>query len=907
MWERILWWFRRKQQEQDLEDELRSHLAIEARERIGPETSLEEAELAARRAFGSLPRIMEETRDVWRFVWIEEVGQDVRYALRTLAHNPGFAAVVVLTLALGIGATTAIFSVVNAVLLRPLPYKDPDRLVRIIENVPAAESFRGVAMRLPAMSPEEFGWWRERVKTLSHMAVSMPQPHTLMLRDANIRLAGSRVSAALFPMYGISPLLGRVFTPEEERADAHVVVLNVRTWQRYLGSDPGVVNSTINLDDQPYTVIGIMPYEFGEAAFWTPYVIGPTREGTVTFINVTARLADGVAVQAAAAEINALGHQLREAPFKAAAPPRFELGRILDETIAPVRPALRVLIVAVGVVLLIVCANVANLLLTRGSRRHAELATRQALGASRGRLMRQMLTESIVLAGAGGIAGIGIAYGGVTLLKSLATVQLPAGFGPVRQVSLLPRVGEITIDPIVLGFTLATAILAGLLFGLAPALRLSKPRQIAAARNGGTFSITARTRAGRVLAVTQLALATPLLVGAGLLLHSFVKLTSVDLGFNAENVLYFDLVLPEHYDAERKLTVAEELDSRLSALPGVVAAGFTDGPPLSNRNSARPYGGYDPTYKDPQDKAQAGPIEQRSVSPSYLRALGVRLIAGRWLDEHDRSTRSPAILVSRSYVRYYFEDRDPVGSLLPTRSGPALVAGVVDDVRLDRVDKQPPMVGFIDPRLVLEVADQMLAQRGRKRGEGGNRHFLTGMSGTLGYAVRVQGDPLSIAPLVRRLIREVDASAAADGVMTMDDLIADTAAQPRFYTVLVGIFATIAAIVAGIGIYGVLSYAVAQRTREIGIRVALGAERRQVVGIVMRQGALLVALGLTMGLIGAAALTRYVSGMLFGITPLDAYTYVSVAAAFAALALLACFIPARRAARLDPLAALRNE
>jgi putative ABC transport system permease protein len=907
MWERILWWLRRKQQEQDLEDELRSHLAIEARERLGPETSPEEAERAARRAFGNMPRIMEETRDVWRFGWLEELSQDIRYAFRTLGHNPGFAAIVILTVALGIGATTAVFSVVKAVLLQPLPYKDPDRLVRIIENVPAAESFRGVAMRLPAMSPEEFGWWRERVKTLSHMAVSMPQPHTLMMREANVRLAGARVSAALFPMYGIPPLLGRGFTLQEERADARVIVLNARTWQRYLGSDPAVVNRTIILDDQPYTVIGIMPSEFGEAAFWTPYVIGPTREGTVTFINVTARLADGVALEAAAAEINALGHQLREAPFKAGAPPRFELGRVLDETVAPVRPALRVLIVAVGVVLLIVCANVANLLLTRGSRRHAEIATRQALGASRGRLVRQMLTESIVLAGAGGIAGIGIAYGGVALLKTLAAVQLPAGFGQLRAISLLPRVGEITIDPVVLGFTLAAVILAGLLFGLPPALRLSKPHEVAAARNGGTFNITLRTRAGHTLAAAQLAMATPLLVGAGLLLHSFVNLASVDLGFNGENVLHFDLVLPDHYDAVRKLAIAEQLDLRLRALPGVMAAGFSDGPPLSDRNSGRPYGGFDPPYKNPQDKTQAGPIEQRSVSPSYLRALGVRLIAGRWLDDRDRSTRAPAILVSQSYARYYFDGRDPVGSMLPTRSGPALVAGVVDDVRLNSVQQQAPMAGFVDPRLVLEFADQILAERGRKRGDGGNRFFLTGMSGTLGYAVRVNADPLSIAPEVRRLIREVDASAAADGVMTMEDLIADTSAQPRFYTVLLGIFAAIAAVVAGIGIYGVLSYTVARRTREIGIRVALGAERRQVLGFVMRQGALLVAAGLTMGLIGAAALTRYLSGMLFGITPLDPYTYVSVAAAFAALALLACFIPARRAARLDPLAALRHE
>jgi len=906
MWRRILWWFRRKDHEQDLDAEIRSHIALETGEQMKTGVSAEEAERAARRTFGSFSRITEETRDVWRFVQFEEFCQDCRYAFRALLHNPGFTAVVVLTLTLGIGATTAIFSVVKAVLLEPLPYKQPDRIVRIVENVPAAESFRGIAMRLPAMSPEEFEWWRQKTKTLSHMAVTMPQSRTLMLRDTNVRIAGSRVSAALFPMYAITPVLGRGFSADEERSDAHVVVLSAGALQRYFGGNPGIVSQTITMDEQAYTVIGVMPDEFGDAAFWTPYTVGTTREGTVTFVSVTARLADGLSMEAAAAEINALGHQLREAPFKPGAAPRFELSRVLDEIVAPVRPALQVLVVAVGVILLIVCANVANILLTHGSKRQAEIATRQALGARRGRLGRQMLTESVVLAGIGGIGGIVAAYGGVVLLKMLATVQLPAFFGPIRPTSLLPRVGEITIDPVVLAFAVVTTMLAGVAFGLAPALRLSNPQEVAAARNSGTFKITGPTHTGRVLAAAQLALATPLLVAAGLLLHSFVKLTTIDPGFNAENVLYFDLVLPEDYTAERKLAIADELDSRLRSMPGVIAAGFTDGPPLSNRSSARPYGGYDPPYKEPREKTQTQQIEQRSVSPGYLRALGVPLVAGRWLDERDRTMRAPAILVSRAYARYYFEDRDPVGTLLPTRSGPALVAGVVDDVRLNGIDKDAPMAGFVDPHLVLEFADDELAKRGRKRGEGGNRHFLTGMSGTLGYAVRVNGDPLAIAAGVRRVIREVDSSAAADSVMRMEDVVSNTNAQPRFYAVLVGVFGAIAAAVAGIGIYGVLSYAVAQRTREIGIRVALGARRGEVVGLIMRQGAILVAAGLAIGLAGAAALTRYVSGMLFGITAMDISTYIAVAAAFALLALLACFIPALRAARLDPLAALRH-
>ena len=877
-----------------------AHLAILEGDYRRRGMTADAARYAARRAMGGVEQAKELQREARSFTLVEDGWRDARHAVRALGRNPAFTVVAVITLALGIGATSAIFSVVKGVLLTPLPFPEPDRIVRIVENVPADESFRGVALRLPAMYAGEFDWWRTRATTLPRMAVTMPQPRTLRTRTGNVRLGGARVSPALFDIYRVTPVVGRGIYADEERPGARVVVLSAETWRRHFAGDPGILNQSVFLDDQPFTVVGVMPPQFGEEDFWIPYVNEEPRPGQVSVVSAVARLKDGVSIEAAAAEVNTLGHQLRDATPVTGAPPRFELARVQDEIVRRVRPAMRILIAAVGVVLLIVCANVANLLLTRGARRQQEVAVRRAIGATRGRMIRQFLTESVVLALAGGLGGVALAYAGVRLLKALAVIELPAGFGQALGSTLLPRIGDITIDAQVVAFTFGIAIVSAMVFGVAPALRLSRGR-------GGDFqTATAGTRIGSTLATVQLVLATTLLIGAGLLMHSFVKLTAVDLGFDPRPVLSFDLVLPEHYLAERKLEIAEELADRLARLSAVTAAGFTDGPPLSNR-TARPYGAYDPPLKPGDERDRDDEIDHRLVSPGYLKALGARLVGGRWLDERDRVANPAAILVTRAYAQYYFGDREAVGAILPTRSGPAIVAGVVDDVRFDGIDRPPRRGGFVDPRLPIELNSRMLASKGRQRTAEGNRLFLSGFTGGIAYAVRTDGDPLALATDVRRAVNEVDPSAAVDAMMPMENVIAGTVAQPRFYAVLVSVFGAIAAVLAAIGIYGVLAYGVAQRTREFGIRLALGAERREVLGLVMRQGGALVAVGVTAGMACAIAVTRYLQGMLFGLTPLDATTYAVVAAAFAAVALLASYVPARRAMTVNPLAALRCE
>jgi predicted permease len=390
-------------------------------------------------------------------------------------------------------------------------------------------------------------------------------------------------------------------------------------------------------------------------------------------------------------------------------------------------------------------------------------------------------------------------------------------------------------------------------------------------------------------------------------MHSFVRLTSVDLGFDPRQTVSFDLVLPGHYLAERKLDIANAVAERLSGLRGVIAAGFTDGPPLSNRTT-RPYGAFAPPRKPGDEREEDDLIDQRLVSPGYLRALGVRLAAGRWLEARDGQSRPPGIMVTRAYASYYFGvGATPVGALLPTTAGPATIVGVIDDVRFDGVGSEPRFTGFVDPRPPLELNDAMLKAKGRTRSEAGNRLFLSGFNGTIAYAFRTTGDPRAYARDIRAIVQEIDPAAAIDSLMTMDAVVGGTVAQPRFYAVLIGVFAALAASIAAIGIYGVLASLVAQRTREIGIRIALGADRTGVMALIMRQGAVLTGIGITLGLTGAFATTRYLQGMLYGLTPLDVPTLSSVGLGFALVALLASWVPARRATRVNPLTALRSE
>ena len=837
-----------------------------------------------------------------------EFAADTRYALRGFKRTPGLTIITVLTLAVGLGATAAIFSVVNAVLLRPLPYAEPDRLVQIVEHVPAAEGFGGAAQRRTALNASEFDYWRQNAKTLSYIAMWQREGRTFASADGSVQLYGQTVSPSMFAMRGIPPLMGRGLVPDDERPDNDVVVLSEAMWREYFNSAPDIVGRRIELDGRARTVVGVMPPAFGEEAFWTPMVV-TVQPGQIFFGPAQAQLAAGVSLEAASAEINRIGMQLRGIEAEPGAEPRFEVVRSQDELTAAVAPALRVLVFAVAVVLAIVCTNVANLMLVRGTRRQQEIAIRRSLGATRGRIMRQVLTESLVLAGFAGLVAIVIAFAGVSLLKFTASSYSSPRFAVGNAV--LPRLDEISVDPAVLAFVVVLAVVTGVLFGLLPALRLSKYGEHGHVSESQLSTVARNSRLGHVLATVQLAFAMALLIGAGLLVVSFMKRTGIDPGFDPRGVLSFELVVPGDSTAERKLEVADAIVARLQNDARVVAAGYTDIPPLTNGINII-MGVFVPPGKtgaELQEEQRTQTAEERTqtrqVSAGYLRALGARLVAGEWLDE--RTGSGPAVLVSRPYAEHYFPNGDAVGAVMTAAGGPAsgntqtvTIAGVVDNLHLGNLERTPERVIFLEPR-------QVLARQPSPRPPQGDRFFLTLGGSAISFAARTTADPVAILRDLRGIARDIDPKLAIDAAIPMQQIVRSLTTRPRFYAALLSTFGAIAGFIAVIGLYGVLSYVVGQRTKELGIRMALGAQRAAVLKLVLRQGAVIVAVGLVGGVAAAAALTRYLEGMLYDLPTLDVPTFAVVAVAFAAVAMVAAYLPARRATAIDPLAALRYQ
>jgi putative ABC transport system permease protein len=835
----------------------------------------------------------------------QEIAADIRYALRGFSRTPGLTLITVLTLAIGLGATAAIFSVVNAVLLRPLPYAEPDRLVQIAEHVSASEGFGG-ALRRTSMNVAELDWWRTNVKALSEIALLQTEARTLATADGTVQLYGQRVSPALFAMRGIAPLQGRGLLPDDERPDSDVVVLSETTWRQYFNAAPDVVGRRIELNNQTLTVVGVMPPAFGEEAFWTPFVPPPAGPGFM-FLNAQARLAAGVSLETASAEANTLGLQLRGIEAEPGAEPRFEVVSTLDEMTAAVAPALRVLVGAVGVLLALVCTNVANLLLVRGTRRQQEIAIRRSLGATRGRIVRQVLVESLVLAGFAAVAAVVFAFAGVGLLKATATAYVNRRFAGVPPV--LPRLDEVAIDPTVLAFVVGLAVVAGVLFGLLPALRLSKYGEHGHASQSQLSTLARNSRLGHVLATVQLACAMGLLIGAGLLVGSFLKLTGISTGIDPEGVLSFELVVPGDSTAERKLEVAETLVARLEGDSRVTSAGFADIPPLVpgiilfSMNFV-PEGMTQAELSEEQrTQAPTERTQTRQTSPGYLRSLGARLVAGNWLDE--AASAGPAILVTRPFAERYFPGGNAVGATMTSGPNVVTIAGVVDDIHLGRLEGEPERAIFVDPRQMLAVARRAPTSPGPPGQV--DRFFLTVGGSSIPFAVRTTGDPLAIMADLRGIVRDIDPRLAVDAAVPMERIVSSLMTRPRFYAAVLSTFGAIAGFIAVIGLYGVLSYVVGQRTKEIGIRMALGAQRETVLKLVLRQGAVIVAIGVAAGVAGAAALTRYLEGTLYGITALDVTTFAIVAAVFATVAMLAAYLPARRATAINPLVALRHD
>jgi putative ABC transport system permease protein len=829
-----------------------------------------------------------------------DLRRDVLYAIRSLAKSRAFTAAAVLTLAVGIGAATTICTVVDAVLLQPLPVRDGDRLVRIVEH----ERPRNMA----GVDYQEYLEWRSRATTLSGLAAVTFNPRFLMRTPAGlVRLTGASVSANYFEVLGATALFGRTLM-SGDADNPHVIVLGFYTWQRHFGSDPGVIGSLVEVRtgsaSRSATVVGVMPESMETIGAPMDLYAPIVSAGTVRLTSLVGRRRDGVSVLAASQEADRLGSAVRP-PRPVSAPPltrpRFEAQNLKDDVVAELKPALRIFLSAVALILTIVCANVTGLLLARGTGRRRELATRAALGASRGRLVRQMLAESLVLTVAGGVIGAALGALGVSLVKQLATVQAQGVFRIVLGANILPRANEVGVDVRLFAIALALAGATTMVFGILPALNLTRTSRLSIdARGAGTARRDTRLR--MALVVGQVAMATVLLVGAGLLAASFVKLATVEKGYNPDRVLAFQLVLPGEYSIARKAQTIEAVLDEVRGMPGVEAAGFAYAGILvgvqDTVGSFVPPGGTLNAVSQDPDRPRL-----KSLSAGYLEAAGVELLEGRLLRESDTAGAPPVIVINQTLRRRYFAAGSPVGASMDwhgVRGDPVRVeiVGVIADVRQGALARAPYAEIFMDYRQVIAIHERWGAPAGVID------HLAFGF---LSFAMRTRGAPAASIPAVRRAIARVDASAGLDAIMPMSSLVASAVARQRFSAVVLGVFAAVAALLAAVGIYGVLAYAVAQRTQEIGLRMALGAGRRDVLLLIAGRGLAYAAIGIASGLAGAAALTRYLQAVLYGVTPLHAGTFVGVAVAFAGVAALASFLPARRAAQVDPMIALRHE
>ena len=912
-------WSWRRRSDEDFAEEIQAHIAHEMKRLVEEEgLSFKEAKAQALRTFGNVTHAQERFFERQNITWLEDLRRDVTYALRSLRRNPGFAAVTILTLALGIGATTAIYSVVNAILLQPLPFRNSDRMVRVVENLVGATGRvfqRGVTYA-------EFLEWRARAKTLDDAAAVIPLIlRTTRTSQGTTAFSGSMVSGNMFSMLGARALLGRTLGPADE-SNPDVLVLSFEAWQRVFNAADGILGRVVEIraasnvpqsawvegkiQSRLMTVVGVLPADFefpiGRPNFYTPIALDPSRPSPrVTMI---AYVKDGLSFDVATDEANRIGTAI-SAPLpgnaRAVPGPRFGVLQLKDQLVGQMRPALRVFLVAVGVVLLIVCANVANLLLARGTVRQREVAIRLAIGATRGRIVRQIFAECAVLAFIGGLVGAALGAAGVLLVKQLATVDAQ---GILRQIfgpTILPRANEVGVDLRVMAIAFALAAVTCVIFGLFPALHFSRTshRAAMASRSGGSGRREAQVRTA--LAVGQLVMATVLLVGAGLLANSFVKLSTSRQGYDPSNVLTFQLVFPDQYSVARKVDTIGTLLTRLRAAPNVQAAGFARhgvliGEELIIGNFVPATRTLDDVRKDPQRP------RVRSVSPGFMKALRIRIVSGREFDESDGPAAPPAIVVNQTVAHQLFGTHNPVGQVIDWHVGKArmqmTVVGVVEDVRNESLNAEVYPEIFVDYRQFLSLSE--------KWGESVARQHEM-ILGFLSFALRTTNDPASAAPLVRRVISEVDPGVGIDSMLPMDRMVANRLTRERFYAVMLGAFAVVAALLATIGIYGVLAYAVVQRTQEIGIRMALGAHRREVLTLVLRKGLILTAVGIVLGLAGAAAGTRLLEGMLFGITPLDPTTFVVVSVIFGLVAMCASYLPARRATKVNPIIALRTE
>lgn len=875
---------RRDLTERDLDEEIRLHLELRAEQLQSEGMSPEAARAEAMRRFGlraesrqTLQRAAYR-RNGWVQLreWISGVEHDIRHAVRLLRKSPGLLALPVLTLALGIGANVGLFSVVHSILLRPLPYPDADRLVVLWQDHQERGGTAEENFNLP-----DFSEVRTRSRALSAVAAVFPGDAALTGEGAHgaERLATPDVSHGYFDLLGVRPETGRLFRPEDETPTGEpLAVLSHDLWRRRFGADPRMVGRSIVLDGEPLTIIGVAEAGFrppeGESDLWRPLRTDPTGASwRFRVLRVYGRLSPGLSLEQAREDLEAVALQLASEYPERNASVRFRMEGLHERVVGSVRTPLWVLLGAAGLVLLLACANLAGLLLARSAVRERELAIRAALGAGRGRIVRQLLIESLALATVGGLVGVGLAYVGLRALVRLA----PAG---------MPRLDEVGVSGSVLAFAVALSFATAIAFGLAPALRVawSDLRGALSGGGAGDRGSTGSERGRGALVVGQVALALVLLVGAGLLAGSLAHLLSIDPGFNPSNVLTAELRAPRSRYPERSQVAAfyNQLEERVAALPGVRSVGSVTVLPLAGESR-------DMSFRVEGRGERSGEGEPRAhyrfASPGYFRALRIAVRAGRVFTPGDRSDAPGAVVINETLARRLWPGDNPVGQRIrPEWSQDEwfTVVGVVADVRHGGLDQRPlPEVYF--------AAEQ-----------------LAGAAAFRSLVVRTDSDPLRVANQLREVVRELDPAMPLDNVSSLEARLDDAVAIPRMHLSLFGLFAALALGIAALGIYGVLSAAVVRRTREIGIRMALGGRRRDVLRLIVGRGLALTVTGAVLGLIGALALSSLMRGMLFGIAPIDPLVYGGMLLLLVGVALLASYLPARRAADTDPMIALRR-
>ncbi len=804
---------------------------------------------------------------------METFFQDLRYGLRSLIKQPFFTVIALVTLALGVGANSAIFSVVNAVILRPLPYPESDRLMKM-SQVKLSDPEKG-----GSVSYLNFKDWKAQGESFEHMAAIQSGDFTTKIGDVAERVQGMGVSSDFFPMLVVTPVLGRVFDAGEDRPGNQIALISHSLWQSRFGSDPNITEQTISIDAKPYTIIGVMPEGFNfslreeRAELWLPISFSESwlNQRGANFLTILGRLKKGVSLEQAQSEMNAVAGRLADQYPDANAGEGVRVSYLYEEIVGDIRLMLIVLLAAVGLVLLLACANVANLLLARASARQKEIAIRSALGASRLRIIRQLMTESFLLALIGGGLGLLLAMWGLDVLISLSPEDIP-------------RLGEIALDSRVTVFTLLVSVVTGLIFGLAPALQVSKLDLNETLKEGsrGASSGLRRNRARSLFVVAQVSIALVLLISASLMLRSFYRLQQVDPGFRPDDVLTMGIMLPDskYKEPEEWRGFYDRLLEQIRTLPGVESAGAISTLPLAGSNMSM---SFEVEGRPPASPADEVSANYRAVSHDYFKALGISTLRGRAFNERDNDKSPKVIIVNESFARIHFPGEDPTARRIKIgyNDTVAEIVGVVGDVKHKSLEA-----------------------------DSGAEMYLPYQQTPwwfMGLAIRTRSNSSDIVAGVKSALANLDKDVPVYDVKLMQEYLKKTVSKPRFNTLLLALFAAVATLLAAVGIYGVISYSVTERTREIGIRQAMGATRGDVLSLILRQTARLTAMGIAVGLGAAFAFAQVMKSMLYKVSATDPLTFIAIPLLLAGVALAASFIPARRAMKVDPIVALRYE